>query len=282
MSYKVSHTLPYRIELYRQLKRKRTLFAYLFVTALPVIVAAAVKFGPTGHAGGATKFGSGSADLIGLATKGAANFTFTMFYFATPFLLVAVISLFNGDTIASEASWSSLRYLLTAPIPRIRLAIQKLKVSLTLSLVAIIWLPVISWLVGFLAFGTTPFQSPLGISLSNSTSLQRITLTTAYLLFEFLFVAALAFWIGVRTDSPLGAVGVAVGIIILLNILDAINSLGNIRNFLPVHYFFSWFDALGAQISWGNMFRGAGYSIIWFVILLCAAIRKFQNKDIYS
>ena len=105
MSYNAEKTLPYRVELYRQIKRKRTLFAYAFVLALPVIVASAVKFGPSGHSGGPTRLGSGTADLIGLATQGAANFTITMFYFATPFLLIAVVSLFNGDTVASEASW---------------------------------------------------------------------------------------------------------------------------------------------------------------------------------
>ena len=48
MSYVVGKTLPYRVELYRQLKRKRTLFAYGFVLSLPILVALAVKFGPSG------------------------------------------------------------------------------------------------------------------------------------------------------------------------------------------------------------------------------------------
>ena len=37
------------------------------------------------------------------------------------FLLVVPVALFCGDTVASEASWSSLRYLLAAPVPRARL-----------------------------------------------------------------------------------------------------------------------------------------------------------------
>jgi ABC-2 type transport system permease protein len=87
MSYSAGKTLPYRLELYRQLKRKRTAFAYAFVLSLPILVAIAVKFGPSGNSGGPTQLGSGTTDLIGLATIGAANFTVTMLYFATPFLL---------------------------------------------------------------------------------------------------------------------------------------------------------------------------------------------------
>jgi ABC-2 type transport system permease protein len=280
--YSPNKTLPFRLELYRQIKRKRTLFAYLFVISLPVIVALAVKFGTSGNSTGPTRFGSGTADLIGLATKGAANFTATMFYFATPFLLVAVISIFNGDTVASEASWSTLRYLLASPVPRTRLLLQKLKVSLFLSCIAIGLLVGTSWLVGTAAFGTAPLQTPLGVTLANALALERILIISLYLSVVLLAVAGLAFYLSVSTDVPLGAVGGAIGIIILSNILDAISGLGSLRNWLPTHYSFSWFDALSSSIDWTQMIRGASYSVILFVVLTSLAVIKFNKKDITS
>jgi ABC-2 type transport system permease protein len=280
--YLPQKTLPYRLEMYRQIKRKRTLFSYLFVMALPLIVAVAVKFGTSGNSTGPTRFGSGTADLIGLATKGAANFTATMFYFATPFLLVAVISIFNGDSVASEASWSTLRYLLAAPVPRTRLLLQKIKVSLTLSLLAIVLLIGTSWVVGAVAFGFQPMQTPLGATFSNTLAIQRIVIIGFYLAFVLLSVAGLAFYLSVSTDVPLGAVGGAIGIIILSNILDAISGLGTLRNWLPTHYSFSWFDALSSSIDWSQMIRGASYSIVLFAILFSLAVIKFNKKDITS
>ena len=280
--YTPGKTLPYRLELYRQIKRKRTLFSYIFVISLPVIVALAVKFGTSGNSSGPTRFGSGTADLIGLATKGAANFTSTMFYFATPFLLVAVISIFNGDTVASEASWSTLRYLLAAPVPRTRLLIQKLKVSLTLSFISIVLLITTSWVVGAIAFGTAPMQTPLGVTFGNVQATQRIVVIGFYLALVLMSVAGLAFYLSVSTDVPLGAVGGAIGIIILSNILDAISGLGAIRNWLPTHYSFSWFDALSSSIDWTQMIRGASYSLILFSVLISLAVIKFNKKDITS
>ena len=280
--YTSAKTLPYRLELYRQIKRKRTLFSYIFVISLPVIVALAVKFGTSGNSTGPTRFGSGTADLIGLATKGAANFTATMFYFATPFLLVAVISIFNGDTVASEASWSTLRYLLAAPVPRTRLLIQKLKVSLTLSLFAVVLLIGTSWAVGAVAFGLAPMQTPLGVTLGNALATERIVIIGFYLALVLLSVAGLAFYLSVSTDVPLGAVGGAIGIIILSNILDAISGLGTIRNWLPTHYSFSWFDALSSSIDWTQMIRGASYSLILFAVLISLAVIKFNKKDVTS
>jgi ABC-2 type transport system permease protein len=270
--YQPQKTLPYRLEMYRQIKRKRTLFSYLFVISLPVIVALAVKFGTSGNSSGPTRFGSGTADLIGLATKGAANFTTTMFYFAT----------FNGDTVASEASWSTLRYLLAAPVPRTRLLIQKIKVSLTLSFLAIVLLITTSWIVGAITFGFKPLQTPLGATFSNGLALQRIGIIGLYLAVVLLAVAGLAFYLSVSTDVPLGAVGGAIGIIILSNILDAISGLGSLRNWLPTHYSFSWFDALSSSIDWTQMIRGASYSLILFAILISRAVIKFNKKDITS
>ena len=282
MTYQANQTLPYRVELYRQLKRKRTAFAYGFVLSLPILVAIAVKFGPSGNSGGPTRLGSGTTDLIGLATLGAANFTTTMLYFSTPFLLVTVIALFNGDTVASEASWSTLRYLLASPVPRTRLLLQKIKVSLTLSIIAVLLVPLSAWIVGAIAFGFKPLQTPLGATFDNATALSRIGIMTGYLAISLLFVAGLAFYLSVRTDAPLGAVGVAVGISILLNILDAITALGVVREWLPVHYAFSWFDALSITIDWSQMIRGASYCAMAGILFYALAIMKFAKKDVTS
>ncbi len=282
MSYTPSRTLPYRIEMYRQLKRKRTAIAYLFVVSLPVLVAIAVKFGPSGNSGGPTRLGSGTTDLIGLATIGASNFTVTMLYFATPFLLVTVIALFNGDTVASEASWSTLRYLLASPVPRARLLLQKIKVSLSLSVVAVLIMPISSWIVGAIAFGTNPLQSPLGATFTNPIAISRIAIITVYIAISLMFVAGLAFYLSVRTDAPLGAVGVAVAVSILLSILDTITALGKIRDWLPVHYAFSWFDALATTIDYSVMIRGGSYCFIAGTILYAFAINRFAHKDVTS
>ena len=282
MSYVVGKTLPYRVELYRQLKRKRTLFAYGFVLSLPILVALAVKFGPSGDDDVSSEFGSGTTDIIGLATLGAANFTTTMLFFSTPFLLVTVVALFNGDTVASEASWSTLRYLLASPVPRTRLLLQKMKVSLTLSLIAVLLVPISSWIVGAISFGIAPLQTPLGVTFDSAVTFQRLAIMTVYLATSLLFVAGLAFYLSVRTDAPLGAVGGAVGISILLTILDAISALGSLREWLPVHYSDTWLDALSTTIDWSQMAKGASYCAISGILFYALAINKFAKKDITS
>lgn len=280
-TYRASSTLPLRVEFIRQLRRRRTLVAYGLVIALPIMVSLAVKFGSNAENSG-RRLGSGSLDLVGLATSGAANFTVTMFFFAAGFLLLVIVALFCGDTVASEASWSSLRYLLAAPIPRRRLLKQKLIVGLVLSLGAIATLPVVSFIIGLIAFGNGPLNSPLGVTFSPGEALWRIAAIGLYIFISLLFAAGIAFLMSVLTDAPLGAVGAAVVLVIISNVLNAIDALGSLREWLPTHYSQAWIDLMSSDVDWTNMARGASYSIVACSIFVSIAVYRFDRKDIVS
>ncbi|HEY6424626.1 MAG TPA: ABC transporter permease, partial [Pseudonocardiaceae bacterium] len=134
--YRAGTTLPLRVELVRQLRRRRTLLTLGFLALLPFLLWLAFEVGRD-------KSNRGGATLVDLATASGANFVvFTMFS-SVGFLLVVVVALFFGDTVASEASWSSLRYLLAAPVPRGRLLRQKAVVAALLSVFALVLLPVV-------------------------------------------------------------------------------------------------------------------------------------------
>lgn len=279
--YRVRATLPLRVELIRQLRRRRTLVANLLVIAVPLIVVAAVKFGPSSNDGN-RRFGGGSLDLVGLATSGAWNFTVTMIFFASGFLLVVIVAMFCGDTVASEANWSTLRYLLAAPVPRRRLLWTKLAVGLILSAMSLLVLIATSTLIGLLAFGTGPLTTPTGGTFDGPTALGRIGIIAVYLFISLLFTAGIAFLMSVLTDVPLGAVGTAVVIVIVSNILDAIDALGAIRQWLPTNYATAWLNALSPQIDPTTMFKGAALAIGCFAVLITVALLRFDRKDVLS
>jgi ABC-2 type transport system permease protein len=276
------NALPVRIEMIRQLKRRRTLIALILVLALPIIVVAAVKFGPSADNDGGGGFGDGDLDLVGLATAGGWNFALTMIFFASGFLLLILVAMFTGDTVASEASWSTLRYLLMAPVPRRKLLRSKLIVGLLLSIASIVILVGFSYLVGLIAFGSGPLTTPTAGTFSNSEAMYRITVIGVYIFISLLFAAGIAFLMSVLTDVPLGAVGTAVVVVIVSNILGAIDALGGLREWLPTFYSNAWIGALNKDIEWGDMLRGTSYSIIAFTLLIGFAVYKFDRKDITS
>jgi ABC-2 type transport system permease protein len=267
-------TLPLRIEFIRQLKRRRTQLVALVLLLLPILVAIAFKVGGQQTSGGAA--------LVDIATTGATNFALFTEFAAIGFLLVVIVALFCGDTVASEASWSSLRYLLAVPVPRSRLLRQKLVVSLTLSFGANLLLPLWGYVVGGLFFGWAPARSPLGGTFTTSEAVTRLVIVVGYECVQSLVVAGLAFLLGVMTDAPLGAVGGAVLLVVVSNILDSISALDPYRRYLPTHYQYSWLDALGPTVVWDDMLRGIGLSLVYAAAFLGAAWVRFQRKDITS
>ena len=274
--FRAGHTLTVRVELMRQLRRRRTQFSLGFMVALPVILLIAFSFGSSSGSGGTT------SSFVDLAKAGAANFAIVSLFFSASFLLIVVISLFFGDTIASEASWSSLRYLLAMPVPRLRLLRQKLLVAGLLAIASLIILPTTAYVVGLVAYGTGPLSTPIGDDFSTGTGLLRIALVVCYLTVQLSWVAGLAFLLSVLTDAPLGAVGGAVLLSIVSQIVDQITALGGIRNWLPTHYSLAWTGALAAPVRWEDMIRGAFSGVAYAVILVGLAVLRFRRKDITS
>jgi ABC-2 type transport system permease protein len=254
--YSPARTLPLRVEAIRQLRRRRTMLAFGVMAGLPWILAAAFELGggPSGN--------TNTTGLATLATVGGLNFAAFSLYASTGFLLVVAVALFCGDTVASEASWSSLRYLLAAPVPRARLLRQKLTVALGYSLASVVVFPAMSLAAGTALYGWHPLRLPGSmVDLPPGSALARLGISLAYILITLLFVAGIAFLLSVSTDSPLAAVGGAVGLGIVSSILDAVTALGSWREILPTHW---------------------QYSASYAVVLLALAFRRFQRKDIVS
>ncbi|MER5943416.1 ABC transporter permease [Streptomyces sp. uw30] len=274
--YRAGRTLPLRVELVRQLKRRRTLVMFGILAVLPFVLVAAFAIGGEPDAGG------NRITLMDTATASGANFAAVNLFVSAGFLLVIPVALFCGDTVASEASWSSLRYLLAAPVPRIRLLWSKLVVGLGLSLAAMVLLPLVALAVGTAAYGWGPLQIPTGGSLDSGTAAQRLLVVVAYVFVSQLVTAGLAFWLSTKTDAPLGAVGGAVGLTIVGNVLDAVTALGDWRHFLPAHWQFAWADAVQPTPEWSGMIQGTAISITYALVLFALAFRGFARKDVVS
>ncbi|MFH9004715.1 ABC transporter permease [Streptomyces afghaniensis] len=274
--YRAGRTLPFRVELVRQLKRRRTMVMGGVLFALPLILLIAFQVG--GDPGG----NNNRVNLMDTATASGANFAAVNLFSAAGFLLVIPVALFCGDTVASEASWSSLRYLLAAPVPRARLLWSKLAVGLSLSLAALVLLPIVALVVGTAAYGWGPLQLPTGGTLPTGTAAQRLLIVVVYIMVSQLVTAALAFWLSTRTDAPLGAVGGAVFLTIIGSVLDEVTALGDWRHFLPAHWQYAWLDAVQPQLQWTDMIQGTSISVTYALVLFALAFRGFARKDVVS
>ncbi|WP_433213629.1 ABC transporter permease [Dactylosporangium sp. CS-047395] len=281
VGYRPNRTLSLWTEIKRQGSRRRTQMALAFMVLLPLIILTAFQLDSNGgddEGGGGGEF----SRLSDLATSGGPNFTLFTLLVSAGFLLVVVVALFHGDTVASEASWGSLRYLLAMPVPRSRLLAIKLAVSLLYSLAAIVTLVVTALVAGTLRYGWSPLSAPIGGEIPAGTSLVRLAEIVGYLCITLLVVASLAFLLSVSTDAPLGAVGGAVLLQILSNILDQITALGNLRTVLPTHYADAWLGLLSSPMQTDDLVKGAIASLTYATVFFSLAWWRFLRKDVVS
>lgn len=167
-------------------------------------------------------------------------------------------------------------------MPRARLLWSKLAVGLSLSLAALVLLPIVALIVGTAAYGWGPLQLPTGGTLPTSTAAVRILIVVAYIMVSQLITAALAFYLSTRTDAPLGAVGGAVFLTIIGSVLDEVTALGDWRHFLPAHWQYAWLDAVRPRLEWSDMIQGTSISVTYALVLFALAFRGFARKDVVS
>jgi ABC-2 type transport system permease protein len=269
--------LSYPAEWARQLTRRRTQWIFGILLVLPVIFIAAFALddGPSGGQRG-TRF-------VDVATSGGPNFAMFVLLVSGELLLYIIAALLVGDPVPAEASWSSLRYLLTAPVRRARLLTSKLLVGVSALAVATVLLPLWSLMLGGLVYGMSPFTIPGGGELDTGLFWSRLALAVGYVFIATLPIAGIAFLVGVRTDTPLAAVGAALMVYIISGILDSIDALGDWRKALPGHYGRAWLELLTTtDPDWVSMQRGVLWSLLYFSLFVVLGYRVFRRKDILS
>jgi ABC-2 type transport system permease protein len=273
-------TLTVWTELRRQATRRRTQLTLGFMLVLPLIILLAFEFGrDRGNNGrGRDQF----AALADIATDGGLNFALFTLLVSSSFLLIVVVALFHGDTVASEASWGSLRYLLAVPVPRARLLGSKLLVALVSSAVALVLLTGTALAAGTLRYGWHPLRTTVAGDIPSGTALLRLAAILGYIGVSLLVVASLAFLLSVSTDAPLGAVGGAVLLQILSSILDQITALGNLRLFLPTHYASAWLGLLSNPVQTDDLVKGILSAVLYSTFFFALAWYRFLRKDVVS
>jgi ABC-2 type transport system permease protein len=275
--YRPERTLRLSVELRRQFKRRRTLGVLALMVALPLILIGALQLGGAEEAEENSR-----VNLVDVATASGLNLTLFVLFATTGFFLVVVFGLFFGDTVASEASWGSLRYALATPVPRSRLLRQKWLAALVMSVGALVTVVAVALVAGGIAFGFGDVVTPVGIALDQGTALVRLAGMVGYLAIHLLVVGSLAFWLSTVTDAPLAAVGGAVFTTIVFAVLEQVEQLGAIRDWFPTAFNYAWIDLLQTPVDSADLFRGVVQGLAYSVVFTALAFRHFARRDVTS
>jgi len=264
-----------RSEWSKTIRRPRTYLTLGFVMVIPLVVAIALWANPPDPGDGPRFFQA--------ATRTGLLFPAAMLRITSRLVLVVVIGLFAGDAIAGEAGTGNLRYMLLRPLRRGRLLAAKLVVAAVLAVLATVALTATATVMGGIAFGFEPIHFELFfVDQSVGNLLGHIGMATAYVAWSLMVVVAFGFMVSTMTDSPAAAAGAAVGLGVTAQILNEIESLGTIRDFLPLRYFDAWEGLFWSDRVPDDLYSGLALPIPWIVAFLGVAWWWFRRKDVLS
>jgi ABC-2 type transport system permease protein len=276
------------IELVKQLRRAGywAVFGALAVVALVVTVIIATTSGSTPERLG--DFGSVIPNSSGFTMAPVALNSSLLF------LIPLAVAIFAGESVAGEASWGSLRYLVARPVSRNRVLASKVVVAAILSLAAVVIVSAVGFLSGIAAFGwhplsvldlqrASPFSSGI-TTLSPLGALVRIVIATGIVAGAMLSTFCFTVLCSVLTDRPLTAVAGGVLLAFVSRALDNIPGLHAFGPWLPLtdRSTSLWTEVLFQPTDLGGLPHLAIVQLAYAVIFLGAAALYFNRKDVMS
>jgi ABC-2 type transport system permease protein len=270
-----------RVELIRQLKRGRTWGLIAALTVVPIFIAIA------NYVNGGGGRPSRQKNIFTLLTSNGLNFSVFILLAMSNFFLVVVVAAFAGESVAGEATWGTLRYLLVRPVRRPKLIAAKIAVAAFLALLSTLLIVVAAFAVGTLLFGSgelltvpaTRFQLP-GV-LSFGDALGRLALATGYVTICMFVVVAVGMFLSTLTDSTAAAVVGTIVIIATCPVLLQVPSLEGIRPVVPTQYWAEW-NRLFYVSNDPELWKGLVSSAVYTTLFSALAFARFQRKDITS
>ncbi len=271
-----------RTEFVKAAVRTRTLVVGLLLVGLPTLIVVAI------NTRGERNNGDDGEGLFRLAQQSGLLIPAAVLSAMSGFLLVVVAGTFAGDSVAGDAAWGNLRYVLMRPVRRLRLLAAKALIAGFLIWVCTILVVVAALVAGVLLFGSHPVVVPTvpgvvnGFELGSTTLLVRVLVATVYVAFGFTALLAVGTLFSTLTDTPTGAVGATIGVYIVSEILDSISQLGAIRYAFPTHYMTAW-QAMFTQNRYSaDMVAGVVVQLAYLAVFGTAAALRFRSVDIRS
>lgn len=200
-----------------------------------------------------------------------------------PFL----ITLVAGDLLAGEATAGTYRLLITRPISRMQIVTSKFLTGFSYSALLILWLAIVSLVIGILVFGTGELlvvRSEMIIIFDKSDIFWRFLLAYGFAILGMTVVCSLAFFFSSLVENAIGPIITTMAVIIIFIIISAID-VEIFRSFKPylfTNYILNWKEFFNDPLDMNKIINSVLVLGGHIIVLLTATAIIFQKKDILS
>jgi ABC-2 type transport system permease protein len=258
-----------RAELTWVFKRPRTWITLTLLGLVPIVIAIGTKFSTRG-AGGVI------GDLVGngfALPVLALNITLAL-------LLPLAGAMWSADALAGEASHSTLRYLLIAPVSRVRLLVVKSLGVATAVLAACLLIAVVSVITGSIVFGSQNLLTLSGTTLSFGSAMWRVFIATLWTVAQVWAVCTVALAVSACVEHPMVVMGATLAGAIVFGVLTAIPSLDWLQPYLlTTAWQNAMVDVLRDPLPTNGLLQGLAVAACYAVVGWSLALARIVTKD---
>src|SRR6202046_3454260 len=204
--------------------RRRNQLLLLVAALFPLLIGIGLKAAAP-HGGGGNGPGSGSAAFFNQLAGNGVFLTFIALSLLLILVLPVVVAVVAGDSIAGEAGYGTLRYLLAVPAGRTRLLVVKYATIVVWAVAATFVVSVIGLVVGVALFGAGPVTLLSGTTVSLADGLVHVLWVTLYVCGAVAAFGAIALAISTFTEHAIGAIATIMILVVASEVIDNVPQL---------------------------------------------------------
>jgi ABC-2 type transport system permease protein len=258
--------------------RRRNLLLLAVTAVFPLVIGIALRLASPHPQGGN---GSGVAFFNQLAGNGVF-LTFIALSTLLILILPVVVAVVAGDSVAGEAGYGTLRYLLAVPAGRTRLLAVKYGAIVTFGLCATFIVSAVALVTGAVLFPVGPVTLLSGATVSLTDGLVRLLFVTLYVAAAMAALGAIGLAVSTMTEHAIGAIATVMILVVASEVIDNVPQLAVVGPYLPTHWWLSFDALLRVPVDTSTLLRGL-LSFAVYTLLFCSfAWARFTSADVTS
>jgi len=265
--------------------RRRNLLLLAVVVLFPLLIGIGLKLAaPQSHGGegGGGGPASGGAAFFNQLAGNGVFLTFIALSLLLILVLPVVIAVVSGDSVAGEAGYGTLRYLLAVPAGRTRLLAVKYLTILTWGVVATFIVSAVALLAGVILFPIGPVTLLSGTTVSLAAGLVRVLFVTLYVCAAMAALGAIGLAISTFTEHAIGAIAAIMILVVASEVVDQIPQFATVAPYLPTHWWNSFDSLLRTPLDTTALWHGLLSFVVYAVVFCAIAWARFTSSDVTS
>jgi ABC-2 type transport system permease protein len=262
-------------------RRRRNLLLLAVTAVFPVVIGIALRLAAPHPQGGNGGNGPGVAFFNQLAGNGVF-LTFIALSTLLILVLPVVVAVVAGDSVAGEAGYGTLRYLLAVPAGRTRLLAVKFAAIVVFGLAATVIVSAVSLATGAALFPVGPVTLLSGATVPLAEGLLRVLFVTLYVAAAMAALGAIGLAISTLTEHAIGAIAAIAILVVTSEVVDQVPQLAAIGPYLPTHWWLSFDSILRAPVDTSTLLKGLLSFGVYAVLFGSFAWARFTSADVTS